>query len=105
MSDSFTTPWTIAHQTPPSMGFPRQEYWSGLPFPSPEDLLDPGMEPVSPALALVSIPLSHQGKSTNELHNFKLLVKCKVSFFYNATEVLSSYNLFNKETTRTNCFW
>ena len=38
----FATPWTIAHQAPPSMGFPRQEYWSGLPFPSPEDLPDPG---------------------------------------------------------------
>ena len=35
MSDSFETPWTVAHQAPPSMGFPRQEYWSGLPFPSP----------------------------------------------------------------------
>ena len=105
MADSFSTPWTIVHQTSPSMGFPRQEYWSGLPFPPPGDLLDPGIEPVFPALARVSIPLSHQGRSINELHNFKLLVKCKVSFFYNATEVFSSYNLFNKETTRTNCFW
>ena len=41
------TPWTVACQTPLSMGFPRQEYWSGLPFPSPGDLPDPGMEPVS----------------------------------------------------------
>ena len=40
----FATPWTIAHQAPPSMGFSRQEYWSGLPFPSPEDFPDPGME-------------------------------------------------------------
>ena len=38
----FVTPWTVAHQAPPSMGFPRQEYWSGLPFPSPGDLPDPG---------------------------------------------------------------
>ena len=44
----FVTPWTIAHQAPLSMGFPRQECWSGLPFPSPEDLPDPGIEPVSP---------------------------------------------------------
>ena len=51
MSDSFVTPWTIALQDPLSMGFPRQEYWSGLPFPSPEDLLDPGIELMSPALA------------------------------------------------------
>ena len=43
-------PWTIAHQAPPSMGFSRQEYWSGLPFLSPGDLPDPGIEPRSPAL-------------------------------------------------------
>ena len=46
----FATPWTVAYQAPPSMGFSRQEYWSGLPFPSPEDLPSPGIEPVSPAL-------------------------------------------------------
>ena len=46
----FATLWTVARQAPLSMGFPRQEYWSGLPFPSPGDLLDPGMEPTSPAL-------------------------------------------------------
>ena len=44
------TPCTVAHQAPLSMGFPRQEYWSGLPFPPPEDLPYPEMEPVSPAL-------------------------------------------------------
>ena len=41
----FATPWTAAHQAPPSMGFSKQEYWSGLPFPSPGDLSDPGIEP------------------------------------------------------------
>ena len=45
MSDSFVTPWTVAHQAPLSMGFPRQEYWSGLPFLSPGDLPNPGIEP------------------------------------------------------------
>ena len=53
MSDS-VTPWTVACQVPLSMGFPRQEYWSVLPFPIPGDLPDPGVEPaspVSPALA------------------------------------------------------
>ena len=52
-------PWTVAHQTPLSMGFSRQEYWSGLPFPSPGDLPDPGIEPRSPTLqadALTSVP-------------------------------------------------
>ena len=49
----FVTSWTVAYQAPPSMGFSRQEYWSGLPFPSPGDLPDPGIEPVflAPALA------------------------------------------------------
>ena len=46
----FTTPWTGVYQAPPSMGFSRQEYWSGLPFLSPGDLPDPGIEPRSPAL-------------------------------------------------------
>ena len=46
----FVTPWTVVHQAPPSMGFSRQEYWSGLPFTSPGDLLDPGIKPRSPAL-------------------------------------------------------
>jgi len=45
----FATPWTIARQALPSMGFSRQEYWSGLPFPSPGDLPDPGTETGSPA--------------------------------------------------------
>ena len=55
------TPWTAAHQTPLSMGFLRQEYWSGLPRPPPQDLPDPGIEPPSPALQAKSLPLSHQG--------------------------------------------
>ena len=46
----FATPWTVAYQDSPSMGFSRQEYWSGLPFPSPGDLPDPGIEPRSPKL-------------------------------------------------------
>ena len=47
----FETPWTVAHQVPLSMGFPRQEYWSDLPFSSPGALPAPGIEPKSPALA------------------------------------------------------
>ena len=49
--DSFVTPWTVAHQTPLSMGFPRKKYWNGLSFPSSGDLLDPGFESVAPVLA------------------------------------------------------
>jgi len=51
MSDSFEIPWTAAHQASLSVGFPRQEYWNGLPFPSPGDLPDPRILPASPALA------------------------------------------------------
>ena len=50
------TPWTVAHQAPLSVGFPSQEYWSGLPFPSPGDLPDPGIELGSPALQAGSLP-------------------------------------------------
>ena len=56
---TFCDRWTVAHQAPPSMGFSRQEYWSGLPFPSPGDLPNPGIEPRSPTLqadALTSAP-------------------------------------------------
>ena len=62
MFDSFVTPWTVACQTPLSMGFSRQEYWSGLPFPSPGDLPDPETEPSSPAFPAWqadSLPQSH----------------------------------------------
>ena len=50
VSDSFVTPWTVAHQALLSMEFSRQEYWSGMPFPPPGDLPDPGTKSVSPAL-------------------------------------------------------
>ena len=64
MSDC-ATPWTVAHQAPPSMGFSRQEYWSGVPFPSPEDLPDPGIESRSPALSTDTLPFETPGKSYN----------------------------------------
>ena len=52
----FATPWTVAYQDPQFMGFSRQEYWSGLAFPSPGDLPDPGFEPGSPALQADALP-------------------------------------------------
>ena len=67
MSDAIAAPWTEAHQAPVSMGLPRQEYWSGLPFPSPGDLPDPEIEPESPALQADSLPLRHQGIPANGL--------------------------------------
>ena len=56
------TPWTVAYQAPPSMGFSRQEYWSGLPFPSPGDLPDPGIKPGSPALEADALTSETPGK-------------------------------------------
>ena len=56
------TPWTVARQAPLSMGFSRQEHWSGLPFPPPGDLPDPGTEPRALALQAVSLPSEQPGK-------------------------------------------
>ena len=62
------TPWTEAYQVPPSMGFSRQEYWSGLPFPSPGDLPDPGIETRSPTLQADALPSEPPGKPKNVDH-------------------------------------
>ena len=59
-SNFFATLWTVARQAPLSMGFPREEYWSGLPFPSPGDLPIPGIKPTSSALQAASLLLNHQ---------------------------------------------
>ena len=64
-------PWTVGHQAPPSMGFSRQEYWSGLPFPSPGDLPDPGIEPGSPALQADALTSEPPGKPNK-------IVGCKI---------------------------
>ena len=61
-SVAVVTPWTVACQVPLSMGFPRQDCWSGLPFPSPGDLPDPGMKPRSPALQADSLPSEPRGR-------------------------------------------
>ena len=77
----FATLWTVGHQAPASMGFPRQEYWSGLPFPSPGDLPDPGIEPGSPALqadALTSEPPGKPlSKTVNKHFHYRKKKKCK----------------------------
>ena len=63
----FATPWTVTHQAPLSMEFSRQEYWSGLPFPSPGYLPNPGIEPGSPALQANSVPSESLGKPLKEV--------------------------------------
>ena len=96
----FVTPWTVVHQAPPSMGFSRQEYWSGLPFPSPGDLPDPGIEPRSPRLqadALTSEPpgkqilavIPHVVQYQAILINVALQVVLKLSSFSSPTLFLS----------------
>ena len=78
----FVTPWTATHQALLSVGFPRQEYWSGLPFPTPEDLPSPGIEPTSPALAgaffttelpgkPLLLPAWNPSSHSNEYHTHK----------------------------------
>ena len=67
----FATPWTVVHQAPPSMEFSRQEYWSGLPFPSPGDLPKLGIEPGSPALQADALPSEPPGKPMNSMERQK----------------------------------
>ena len=61
----FATPWTVAYQASPSMGFSRQGYWSGLPFPSPRDLPNPEIEPGSPAFQADALTSEPPGKPIN----------------------------------------
>ena len=65
----FATPWTVAYQAPPSLGFSRQEYWSGLPFPSPGYLPNPGIEPGSPVLQADALPSEPPGKEGGSRFN------------------------------------
>ena len=65
MCRTLATPWTVGCQAPLSIGFPRQEYWNGLLFPSPGGLSNPGIEPRSPALQADSLPSEPPGKPDN----------------------------------------
>ena len=75
----FATPWTVAHWAPPSMGFSRQEYWSGVPFPSPGDLPDSGIEPRSLALEADALTSEPPGKPQNLYGATKSPLKLKQS--------------------------
>ena len=88
LSRLFVTSWTVTRQAPTSVGFPRQEYWSGLPFPSPGDLPDPGIEPVSPAWQADSLPLSHLGSQNcfDKIPNQKLLNRVAVFISVSASD-------------------
>ena len=76
----FVTPWTVAYQAPLSMEFSRQEYWSGLPFPSPGDLPNPGIEPGSPALQADALPSKPPGKPTLDNSNYVLSLFLQSSY-------------------------
>ena len=98
----FVTPWTTAYQVPPSVGFSRQEYWSGLPFPSPGDLPNPGIEPRSPALQADALPSEPPGKS---ISRYMPLVIHGVCAFYHSECYSSTFgpkqaNLFIKYLTK-----
>ena len=66
--------WTVAHQAPLSMGFSRQEHWSGLPRPPPGDLPHPGIEPASPVFQVDSLLLNHQGSPISSANNMYFLL-------------------------------
>ena len=91
----FAIPWTVAHQAPPSMGFSKQEYWSGLPYASPGDLPDPGTEPGSPALQTDALPSEPPGKPSLIRYWFAnifshLWVVFSLFFFFQATGLVGS---------------
>ena len=78
MSNFFATPWTVVHQAPLSMGFPRQKYWSGLPFPPPGELPNPGIEPMSPASPALQVS-SFTTKPASFLLQMKMSLFHKIS--------------------------
>ena len=100
----FVTPWAVAYKAPLSMGFSRQEYWSGLPFLSPEDLPDSGIEPGSPTLQAEALASEPPGKPSQPQYSLERLmwnlklcpsVKCEilhVALIFHSTLVLSISN-------------
>ena len=98
----FATPWTVAHQAPLSMAFPRQECWNGLPFPSPEDLPNPWIKPGSPTLQACSSLFEPPGKPHVSLTSPKL--DCSSVFYYLVILTLKSTSqLFFRMSLHMNC--
>jgi len=92
----FATPCTVTHQTPLSMGFSRQEYWSGLPFPPPGGLPNPEIEPACPALQVDSSPLSHKGSP-------RCFVWCVLSVQFSRSVVSDSLQPHESQHARPPC--
>ena len=87
---TLATLWTVSCQAPLSMGFSREQYWNGLPFPSPVDLPNPGIEPGTPALQADSLLTELQGKSKLSVKRTDCL-KVLYKYFYH-------FNYINKDT-------
>ena len=96
----FATPWTVAYRAPLSMGFSRQAYWSGLPFPSPGNLPDPGINPGSSALQADALPSEPPGKSypahVQEERIYKDTITKKVGTILEAAYHLSTTISYSK---------
>ena len=90
MFNSFVTRWTVARQAPLSMGFPRQEYWNGLPFPSPGDLPGPGIEPESPAMAHGFFTTEPQGSPFKHKPNGYLMLRFRANANFQKTEIIQT---------------
>ena len=84
------TPWTVAYQALPSMGFSRQEYWSGLPFPSPGDLPNPGIEPGSPTLQTDALPSEPPGK---QIETYQIIFFSSFSNLGEAKQLITAYTI------------
>ena len=102
----FVTQWTAAHQAPLSMEFSRQEYWSGLPFPSPGDLPDPGIQPRSPALPADSLPTEPAGKPSENIQTaeFNISIKHSNSRYWETKNLETSRELKNRINLQMNLF-
>ena len=103
----FAIPWTVVYQASLSMGFSRQEYWSGLPFPSPGDLLDPGIDPRSPALQADALPSEPPGNTTTSYPKLKEILFSRAVNLGFQKVIYIQASICQRKKTHLNCsfFW
>ena len=99
----FANPWTVAHQAPLLMGFSRQEYRSGLPFPSPGDLPDPGIELGSPVLQADSLPLRNQGSLKDGHRFFKIFSFLHIFAIYHLSSLYQEVEIVSLLSEPVDC--